>query len=144
MCIRDRSKAIDMRFYWLKDRAEQGQFDIKWVPGRYNLADYFTKHHPGSHHRKVRPIYLYEEGRSPTTMQGCIEILTGEGKILSARGRARGSRIRTSGHSRHSHRHGHGQGHSHSHRHTTEIPSILASLANRAHSLVARITHLSQ
>ena len=22
------SKAIDMRFYWIKDRAEQGQFDI--------------------------------------------------------------------------------------------------------------------
>ena len=132
-----RSKAIDMRFYWLKDRAEQGQFDIKWVPGKYNLADYFTKHHPGSHHRKVRPIYLYEEGRSPTTMQGCIEILTGEqGKILSARGRARGSRIRTSGHSRHSHGHSHG--------HTIGIPSMLASLANRTHSLVARITHLSQ
>ena len=73
-----------------------------------------------------------------------IEILTGEGKILSAR-RARSSRIRTSGHSRHSHGHGHGQeGHSHSHGHTSEIPSMFASLANRAHSLVARITHLSQ
>ena len=70
-----RSKAIDMRFYWLKDRQEQDQFDIKWVPGKYNLADYFTKHHPGSHHRRVQPIYLYEAGKSPTTLQGCVEIL---------------------------------------------------------------------
>ena len=45
-----RSKAIDLRFSWLKDQQEQGQFDIKWVPGKVNLADYFTKHHPGSHH----------------------------------------------------------------------------------------------
>jgi hypothetical protein len=29
-----RSKSIDMRFYWLKDQQEQGQFDICWEPGR--------------------------------------------------------------------------------------------------------------
>jgi hypothetical protein len=75
-----RSKAIDMRFYWLRDRQEQGQFSIQWVPGKHNLADYHTKHHPGSHHRKVRPIYLYEGKQSPTTLQGCIEILEGTGE----------------------------------------------------------------
>ena len=35
-----RSKAIDMRFYWLKDRVAQGQFSIHWKPGATNLADY--------------------------------------------------------------------------------------------------------
>ena len=70
-----------MRFYWLRDRQEQGQFSITWVAGKYNLADYFTKHHPGSHHRKVRPIYLYEVGRSPTTLQGCVEILEQNPKV---------------------------------------------------------------
>ena len=44
-----RSKAINMRFYCLKDRAEQGQFDIYWEPGKQNLADYPTKHHSGTH-----------------------------------------------------------------------------------------------
>ena len=34
-----RSRAIDIRFYWLKDRAEQGQFRIFWAPGIVNLAD---------------------------------------------------------------------------------------------------------
>jgi hypothetical protein len=44
------SKAMDMRFYWLQDRVEQGQFRIYWAPGEYNLADYFSKLHPPSHH----------------------------------------------------------------------------------------------
>lgn len=54
-----RSKAIDMRFYWVRDRVRQGQFRIHWKPGQDNLADYFTKHHPASHHRSMRPIYLH-------------------------------------------------------------------------------------
>ena len=53
-----RSKAIDMRFYWLQDRCEQGQFHIYWAPGVENLADYHTKHHPPSHHKKMRNTIL--------------------------------------------------------------------------------------
>jgi len=54
-----RSKAIDMRFYWVRDRVRQGQFNIHWKRGKENLGDYFTKHHPDSHHRDMRPIYLH-------------------------------------------------------------------------------------
>jgi len=54
-----RSKAIDMRFYWVRDRVRQGQFHIFWRPGSTNRADYFTKHHPASHHQAVRPTYLH-------------------------------------------------------------------------------------
>ena len=53
-----RSKAMDMRFYWLKDRAAQKQFHIHWKRGASNLADYYTKHHPTKHHQKVRPTYV--------------------------------------------------------------------------------------
>jgi hypothetical protein len=49
-----RSKAIDMRFYWLKDREYQSQFHIYWRKGKDNLADYFTKHHSPMHHCRVR------------------------------------------------------------------------------------------
>ena len=70
----NRSKAIDMRFYWLRDRVEQGQFRIYWERGETNLADYFTKHHPGSHHRRVRPVYVSNK-HSPSSLQGCIELL---------------------------------------------------------------------
>ena len=64
-----------MRFYWLQDRVEQGQFRIFWAPGKINLADYQSKVQPKSVHRAVRPIYLYVEGKSPTTLQGCDKIL---------------------------------------------------------------------
>ena len=58
-----KSKAIDMRLYWLKDCQEQGQFDITWKPGRHNLADYHTNHHAASRHtRIVRGIYLFVPG----------------------------------------------------------------------------------
>ena len=53
-----RSKAMDMRFYWLKDRAAQKQFHIHWKRGASNLADYYTKHHPTKHHKEVRPTYV--------------------------------------------------------------------------------------
>ena len=51
-------KAMDMRFNWLRCRNTQGQFRYYWRPGTQNLADYFTKHHPASHHKAIRPVYL--------------------------------------------------------------------------------------
>ncbi len=53
-----RSKAMDMRFYWLKDRNVQKQFHIHWKRGDKNLADYHTKHHPAKYHQEVRSTYL--------------------------------------------------------------------------------------
>ena len=54
------SKAIDMRFYWLRDRVAQNQFVIHWRPGAVNLGDYYTKHFSPTHHVGVRPIYLHK------------------------------------------------------------------------------------
>jgi hypothetical protein len=51
-------KAMDMRFQWLRCRNAQGQFCYYWRPGTQNLADYFTKHHPTSNHKSVRPTIL--------------------------------------------------------------------------------------
>jgi hypothetical protein len=42
--------AMDMRFHWLRCHDAQGQFRYYWRPGTQNLADYWTKHHPASHH----------------------------------------------------------------------------------------------
>ena len=53
-----RTKAMDMRFYWLRCRDAQGQFRYYWMPGTQNLADYFTKHFPGAHHKAMRPQFL--------------------------------------------------------------------------------------
>lgn len=59
-----RTKAMDMRYYWVRDRVKQGQFFIHWKPGKTNLGDYHTKHHPTQHHRDVRPIYLYTDNEN--------------------------------------------------------------------------------
>ena len=37
------TKAMDMRFHWLRDRECQQQFRIYWRPGKLNYADYWTK-----------------------------------------------------------------------------------------------------
>ena len=52
------SKAFDMRWHWLRDRVRQRQFRVFWRPGKQNLADYFTKHHPTWYHRKIRKKFL--------------------------------------------------------------------------------------
>ena len=46
-----RTKEMDMRFHWLRCRDTQGQFRYYWKPGTMNLGDYWTKHHPSSHHK---------------------------------------------------------------------------------------------
>ncbi len=79
-----RTKAMDMRFHWLRDREAQGQFNIYWHPGNTNLADYFTKHHAPAHHANVRAEFLTRvkdlaEARQTkqlsdkiATLQGCV------------------------------------------------------------------------
>jgi hypothetical protein len=57
-----RSKASDMRFYWIRDGSRQNQFLVYWKKGELNRADYFSKHHPGTHHTEMQSIYLHMEG----------------------------------------------------------------------------------
>jgi hypothetical protein len=56
-----RTKAMDIRFYWIKDRVKQGQFNVYWGPGYQNLAHYFTKHHSPAHHKRMREIYIHAD-----------------------------------------------------------------------------------
>jgi hypothetical protein len=57
------TKAMDMRFYWIKDRVKQGQSNVYWGPGYQNLPDYFTKHHSPAHHKKMCEIYIHADER---------------------------------------------------------------------------------
>jgi hypothetical protein len=56
--VQRRSKAMDMQFYWLRDRQRQKQFHVHWKRRQENLADYPTKHHSTKHHIAVRPTYV--------------------------------------------------------------------------------------
>jgi len=47
-----KSKAIAMRYHWIRDRIRLGEFLVKWLPGKLNYADFFTKH---------LPVYQFEQ-----------------------------------------------------------------------------------
>ena len=54
-----RSKAIDMRFHWVRDRVRVGHFTIKWIKGVNNLADFFTKALPVHEHQRLKKILVH-------------------------------------------------------------------------------------
>ena len=58
----ERSKSMDMRFYWVQDRIKQKQFNVFWKPGSTNLGDYHMKHHVPINHRNVRVHYIHCPG----------------------------------------------------------------------------------
>ena len=51
-----KSKSMDMRFFWLRDRLKQGQFAVQHLAGRWNIADFFTKSLPKE---KFEQFYAY-------------------------------------------------------------------------------------
>jgi hypothetical protein len=89
-----RSKAIDMRFHWIRERVRQGQFTITWQPGMWNLADFFTKIHAVRHHLQVRRLlvnYPRADPHLPATRQRRIAKderqqarRSGEGVLMSS------------------------------------------------------------
>lgn len=53
-----RSKSMDMRFHWLRDRIRQGHFIMQWRKGANNLADFFTKPLPVHQHQALMPLLV--------------------------------------------------------------------------------------
>ena len=96
-----RSKAMDMRFYWVRNRVRQGQFIVYWRRGISNRADYFTKHHSDKHHRVTRPIYIQDKTKphshnshsvlseDPPTTAGTPSPISGEGVLIPSAACAR-------------------------------------------------------
>jgi hypothetical protein len=74
------TKSMDMRFYWLKDRESVEQFKYHWRPGKDNLADYWTKHHPAIHHQAMRDLIL--NNSKAMTMMG--KAIAGRAKVARA------------------------------------------------------------
>jgi hypothetical protein len=80
---RQRSRSMEMRFFWIGDRVAQEMYHLQWHPGQENLADYQSKHHVGSHHVSVRPWYLHMANSPrvlpravrPSTLKGCVGTL---------------------------------------------------------------------
>jgi hypothetical protein len=83
-----RSKAMDMRYHWLTDRARQKQFNVYWRPGRENLGHYHTKHHSAQHHNDMHRLILHE-ANSLQVLQGYVKLLPLPQPPLRARTDAR-------------------------------------------------------
>ena len=57
---RRKTRSLDMRYHWIRDKVQQGQFNVYWKSGLLNLADYFTKRHNEAHHIQMRKKHLHE------------------------------------------------------------------------------------
>ena len=57
---RQRSRSMEMRYFYACDQVENGHFNVIWVPGAELLADYPSKNHEMAHHRNVRPYYVHK------------------------------------------------------------------------------------
>ena len=75
---KQRSRSMEMRFFWITDQVNMSDFDVQWHPGQENRADYYTKHFDGRHHQAVRSWYLHEKNSrrklpraaAPSTLRG--------------------------------------------------------------------------
>ena len=60
--VEKKCKTFDMRFHWIKDRVQQGQFEVAWRKGSQNLSDIFTKLLPVSQHKRLaKHLVWYSE-----------------------------------------------------------------------------------
>ena len=79
-----RSRAMNMRYFWTLQKQKDKTINVSWHPGKENLGDYVTKHHPPNIHRHVRPLYLHmstsprflQRHAAPHILRGCAKTST--------------------------------------------------------------------
>ncbi len=77
------TKAIDMGFHWLHDWGiNQNQFRFYWHPGALQQGNYWTKHHPPTHHHKMRSEILTPDKWCWISMKGCRKWATHINRLL--------------------------------------------------------------
>jgi hypothetical protein len=57
---RQRSRAMEMHYFWVIDQVTHKRVRVLWYPGLENLGDYVTKHHDPKHHQHARPYYTHQ------------------------------------------------------------------------------------
>eukprot|EP00804_Cyclotella_cryptica_P005729 CCRYP_000072-RI/>CCRYP_000072-RI protein AED:0.42 eAED:0.42 QI:0/-1/0/1/-1/0/1/0/186 len=78
---RQKSRSMEMRYFWLLENHVNRLFDFQYHPGLENLADYPSKAHPGGHHLSLRPLYVH----MPTSLDFFHVLLNqvfGEGVLI--------------------------------------------------------------
>jgi histone deacetylase 1/2 len=82
---RRQSKAIDMRFHWIRDRVRQGQFEIIWGPGSENLADFFTKNLAAKQFQQMRLFFVKDINPTPAVLKCLTAVQRGRWKSRAHR-----------------------------------------------------------
>lgn len=54
-----RSKAIDMRYHWVREHIRHGDLKVSFCKGVDNIADFFTKPLPVAQHQYLKPKLVY-------------------------------------------------------------------------------------
>ena len=54
-----RSRAMNMRYFWTISKQDDKTIDVAWHTGQENLGDYSSKHHPPVIHQNIQPTYLH-------------------------------------------------------------------------------------
>ena len=77
---RQRSRSMEMRYFWLLDGAAQKYFSFLHHPGQENLGDFQTKAFTSKDAQHARPFYVHEKtsprqlvrALMPSTRRGCV------------------------------------------------------------------------
>ena len=80
---RQRSRRMEMRYFYLLDQQTQKYFKFYYQPGQENMADYPSKHHTAGIHQHVQPYYLHMPtspqflvcAAKPIARRGCVQTL---------------------------------------------------------------------
>ena len=65
------SCAVTMHYFWTISKQDDKTIDVAWHPGRENLGDYSSKHHPPDIHQNLRPTYIHMP-HSPRYLQRSV------------------------------------------------------------------------
>ena len=66
-----RSRSIEMRYFYICDQVKNGELDVIWHPGKENMGDYASKHHDAIHQQNVQALSLHEQN-SPRELLGAV------------------------------------------------------------------------
>jgi hypothetical protein len=61
-CKQTRSKSVDLRFHWVRDRCRQRHYSVEYVKGSNNAADFYTKAQPRKAFNRWKPHMVTSNG----------------------------------------------------------------------------------
>ena len=47
-----------MRYHWVRERVQSGEFVVTWLAGSKNIADFFTKPLPTPKHKEIQALLM--------------------------------------------------------------------------------------